>query len=1290
MTKPFSQNGVDFAGKHTFIDASDKSNLRLVFQFHAAYDQPHTSAVLLVPDWPTARFNHYLKNSRLLQQYPAGFLHKYPIKLVYMPPSEPHLGALSDSPLTMTFRGTAAGYPVTVAADSQASHSFVDQKWVQNSGAHMIPFADTVELADGTSVKIIGQCTFRLHIGPLHDVIRSYVLSCLSPHHDVILGDDYLLDRKAVLDFDRKCLTVLKGQRRFTISAWRAPQQLTHIAGPPISISALQARRALKKPGAADKAFVVVVKNHHEAEPTSDCDVNLDLPHLRSPDESAPFDGWKCVQEGPCNLADLKALLLRFQHLSPAELPGLPPERPNLPIYHNIPLQPGAQPPAPRMYRLSPREKEEVERYIGDLLKKGFIEPCNSPFGAPMFFVPKPNGTLRAVVDYRALNKITIPSSAPLPLIADLVDQVKGAQVFSSLDMSSAYYQLRILPEDVQASALRCHLGTFCYKVLSLGLRNAPATFQRAMNALFAPYLGKFVAVYLDDILVYSRTPEDHLQHLEQVFQLLDREQFYINLNKCKFNSTEVKFLGFIIGRDSLKPDPSKVQAVVDWPVPKDLHQLRAFLGLVNYFRKFIPQHAAVSKPLTDLLKKGVPFDMMQPACLHAFDELKRLLSSEPVLTLPDYSKSFKVVVDASQTDCAGILLQDEHPVAYESRKFIPAETNYPTHEREMLGALHCLRVWRCYLEGQTFELHTDHKPLLLFDSQPNLSPRQVRWVQYFSRFNFTWHYVKGTDNPADCLTRRHLAAVRFRLAVLTRRQAQQQDSAPDSPASSEQHSVPSVNLPAVAHSAGGQLDSQGGKEADLLQQIRRAVAADAWFRKATNVKTLKLTNGVWYKGHQLVIPNDAALRQKLISLHHDPPYCGHFGAKRTCASLARGYWWTGMGKEVRNYVQSCVLCQCNKSSTVAPAGLLQPLPIPSDKWESVSMDFITQLPCTQAGYDAVLVVCDRLSKLVHFIPTTTTAKAEDVARLFVDNIVKLHGLPASIVSDRDSKFTSIFWQTVCQLWGVTQKLSTAFHPATDGQTERNNRVLEEYLRHYVGAMQDDWDTYLPMAEFAMNDAFHTSIGMTPFFVTYGYHPRHPAQVGVAKQDNPAGSNFVNTIQDAVQKAKQLLQNAQQRQKAYADSKRRDLVLSVGQQVLLSTANIRLKSPGSQKLLPRFIGPFKVLQRVGQVAYKLQLPVTLKVHPVFHVSLLKPYNGSGTVQPPLPLTFDDNGLPFYEVEEVLQHRDVPRGRRLLRQYLIKWKGYGHEHNTWEPEGNLNALALNSYWQRRQLAATADQ
>lgn len=381
------------------------------------------------------------------------------------------------------------------------------------------------------------------------------------------------------------------------------------------------------------------------------------------------------------------------------------------------------------------------------------------------------------------------------------------------------------------------------------------------------------------------------------------------------------------------------------------------------------------------------------------------------------------------------------------------------------------------------------------------------------------------------------------------------------------------------------------------------------------------------------------------------------------------------MKHDVETYVQNCHECQTNKPSNKKPAGLLQPLPIPDSKWESIGMDFITQLPCTKQEHDSILVAIDRLSKLVHLIPTRCDVDAAEVAQLFVQHVAKHHGLPKSIVSDRDVKFTSKFWQAVLQLWGIKSLMSTAFHPQSNAQTERVNRVLEEYLRHFVSPKQDNWDELLPVAEFAINNSFQESIGMTPFYMTYGYHPTSPLTVQVESPDSnvPAATDFVSNIEAAVKQAKELWHKAQQRQKATADADRSDVELEVGQQVLLSTENIRLKSPGTQKLLPRYVGPFAVKARKGSVTYELELPSSLRVHPVFHVSLLKPYKSDGSVQPPpLPLSVDETG-PLFEVETVLKYRTK------TQRYLIQWKGYGKEHNTWEPERNINAAALQSFW-----------
>ena len=1274
LTQPFDQIVVcmptcptAFDGKHSLVCALDKQQFPLISAFarHKGRHPAQVSGCLLVPDWTTAWFNPCLKGMAVLKQYPAGQLAAFPVKLVHSPTDGVSFGSLAagGASTRMTFRGQVAGFPCRIAADSQASQPFVSRTLAQQAGLHNMPGAsgtDGVTLGTGAHAKIHGTCSLKFRIGPLVDSVQCYVID-MAPEYDLILGDKYLQAREAVLSYKAHQFVVHKGSRKYTLQAWTAPAPDTDSVETPV-LSALQVKRALRKPAAVERSFLVMIREAADApDPQQAAAAVVDNFDPHGVDAS-PTDRLRSVDlTGPCPADELAALLLKYKHVWPVALPpGLPPAR-DITVQHTINLVPGAVPPKPRMYRLSPLEKAEVERQVKELLSKGFIQPSASPYGAPVLFVPKPNGSLRMCCDWRALNKLTIKDSFPLPRIDDLVDQLGHARVFTSLDLAQGYYQLRISEEDVPKTAFKTHLGLFEWKVLSFGLTNAPATFQRAMQHILAPYIGKFVCVYLDDICIYSSTPEEHLKHLELVLQLLEKHQFYMNVTKCDFNRAEVKFLGHIVSHGQVKPDPAKVKSVVNWPLPQSVHELRSFLGLTNYFRHHIDHYAEITLPLTKLLRKDAAFDCSTPACVEAVNKLKEVLTTAPVLRIADPSKPYTVECDASGFALGAVLLQEGHPVAYESRKFTPAEQNYSVGDRELAAIVHALAVWRCYLLGAQFTVVSDHQPLTYLETQPQLSGRQVRWQQLLTRYHFAWQYRKGSHNQAADALSRHPS-----LAVVQTRSAAKGQQAPK---------------PAVPPAPQG-----GGREPvsapSLLERCIAAGRVDKFFACPANTASLQLKDGLWYRGQQVFVPHDEALRQALIAEHHSTVYSGHFGEDKTLENLRKVFYWPGMQKQVRSFVACCDSCQRNKASTVKPAGKLSPLPIPGKKWESIGIDFVTQLPCTDTGFDAVMVVVDRLSKLVHFIPTTTTATAVDTARLFVDNIVKAHGLPATIVSDRDSKFTSKFWQAVCKLWGIKQGMSTSFHPQTDGQTERLVRVLSEYLRHFVSPAQNDWDQLLASAEFAVNDTYQASIGTTPFFMTYGQHPLTPVRAAFNKSNVPAAVDFASVIQQAVQRGKALLQAAQQRQKAYYDSKRRLLAFKPGQKVMLSTEHIRLKSPGTQKLLPRFIGPFAVVQRIGENAYKLQLPARLRIHDVFHVSLLKPYKSDGTYQPPTePLFFDDEGQPWFEVESVLQHRELRRGKRSVTQYLIKWKGYGHEHNTWEPERNLTAGALNDYWSR---------
>ena len=434
-------------------------------------------------------------------------------------------------------------------------------------------------------------------------------------------------------------------------------------------------------------------------------------------------------------------------------------------------------------------------------------------------------------------------------------------------------------------------------------------------------------------------------------------------------------------------------------------------------------------------------------------------------------------------------------------------------------------------------------------------------------------------------------------------------------------------------------------------------------------------SNGLMmYDGTRLCIPH-GSLRMQILHDHHDTPVAGHQGIERTYEALHRLFYWPRMNNDVRSYVKSCDSCQRIKASQQVPAGLLQPMPTPNHPWEYVSMDFIIQLPKTRGGNDAIVVFVDMFSKMVHFAPTKTTATAPDTARLFFDHVFRLHGLPKAIVSDRDAKFTSKFWQTLFQTLGTKLAMSTAFHPQTDGQTERANRTLEDMLRAFTGYRQDDWDLQLTAAEFACNNAPNQSTSTTPFRLNYGRDPWNPyASITHIPDQVPTAAEFLKSLSNGIKSAKDNLTLAKANQERNANKSRRKVEFNVGDKVLLNSYHINLASQAlrtSKKLQHRFIGPYTITTKISPVSYKLELPHDLRIHPVFHVSLLRPYQDPTSIEhrpnptpPPPAVTINDH--IEYEVEYILDHRT----RHRHKEYLVKWTGYPEHDATWEPEPNL--------------------
>ena len=861
---------------------------------------------------------------------------------------------------------------------------------------------------------------------------------------------------------------------------------------------------------------------------------------------------------------------------------------------------------------------------------------------------------------------------------------------------------------DVEKTAFRTPIGHFEYNVLPFGLTNAPATFQNVMNNVFRELLGRSVLVYLDDILIYSKTAEEHVRHVTEVLKILRANKFYAKISKCQFMTDHLLYLGHMVTPEGLRPDPAKVEAIKTWPTPTDVSAVRSFLGFGNYFRRFIQGYSNLVAPLVALTKKDAKFDWSD-ACEEAFQGLIWNLINAPTLSLPDPSKPYQVVTDASGFGLGAVLLQDDRPVAFESRKMSSAERNYPVSEQELLAVVHALRAWRCYLEGAVgLTIITDHKPNTFLDSQAVLSRRQARWSEFLSRFSYVLVYCPGKTNMADPLSRKASCANVSMMLLAQQEGGSKQGTLKVWPTGSiflspfdhageymALETDPNVEGTHVAHSG-------------ILEWIKSQYSYDPLFRgdligqseRPHGATSVDLRDGIYYFEDRIVVPHHTPLRQTIIAYYHDSPWSGHWGVAKTYASVSRDFYWPNLSTDVKAYVSTCDTCQRSKSVNSLPPGKLVPLQIPARKWSSVSMDFIMELPLTRNGHTAILVFVDRLTKMVHLVPTTTEVSAEETAKLYVDNVFKHHGCQTDFVSDRDVRFTSKFWQEVFHRIGTRVNLSTAFHPQTDGQTERVNRTVEEFLRHFINPKMDNWDELLPLCEFAINNSKHESTKFTPFYLNSGQHPLNPLTI-VRPGDRrsrlsgrrgnsrlPAVEAFVKNISEAVHQAKVNLKQAQDRQKAYADTHRKDVEFHIGDRVLLRTKNLNIKAPGPRKLFPKYIGPFQILRRIGKVAYELDLPDTMKCHPVFHVSLLKPYLSSGRVQPPpIPLDVDDE--VEFEVEQILLHRDIKVGKRSRREYLIKWLGYGHEHNSWEPDSAMNCDELiTAYWQATHAAQHA--
>ena len=866
-----------------------------------------------------------------------------------------------------------------------------------------------------------------------------------------------------------------------------------------------------------------------------------------------------------------------------------------------------------KQYKLSHQEKIELNKQVEALLAQGFVRPSASPFNSPVLFVKKKDGTMRLCIDYRILNNNTVKDKFPIPRIDEIISKFGKAKVFSKLDLMSGYFQVRINDEDMEKTAFSTEFGHFEWVVMPFGLTNAPSTFQRMMNEVLGPYLGKFVQVYLDDIIIYSPSIETHYQHLREVLNTLKQNKLVAKRKKCSLFYQSLQFLGHVISNKGVHVDPTKIDKINEWPIPTTVKEAQSFIGLSGYYRRFIANYSKIAAPIFNFITGKSKWEKSQQ---DAFDELKRSLTNAPVLVHPIWDEGYKFVVHSDACGSAlGYVLEQVDPngktrgvIAYGSKKLVGSQLNYSIYDREFMAVVEALHTWRYYLLNRHFILKTDHKSLIYLKNQNLIdSTRVARWLDYLSQYDFSIEYIQGRKNSvADALSRYPYKVSANNLFITQ---------------------VESVVAP------NEELKEEiikGYSKDEELSEIYDVLQNNLPVPKTINnyIKHYRLHDKLLYFttvpgdiSNRIAIPNNSELIRKLIKNAHDLPSAGHFGFYKTYERLHGMFYWPHMLKSVKNFCQRCLLCQQSKAETHGKKGLFSPLPIPPGRWTDITLDFITGIPPSRSGYDMILVVVDRFSKMAHFIPTVKTLNGIGCARLLVDNCFKYHGIPRRMVSDKDIRFTSEFWHTVNKLFGTSVLFSTTNHPQTDGQTERTNRILNELLRNYTNNDIFEWDKWLSVAEFAYNSSHQLSIGMSPFELCYGYLPDSPSTMqGYSIHDlryDDKAARFAKRMKLIIKQVQDNLVKSQHQQEVHHNKHRSEINFKVGDWILLHK-DAHGHDSKYYKIQPVYYGPFKLVKQIGSNAFEVDLPSMNKKDRVMNVKWFRKFLQADSGFPKVP------------------------------------------------------------------------
>jgi len=877
-------------------------------------------------------------------------------------------------------------------------------------------------------------------------------------------------------------------------------------------------------------------------------------------------------------------------------------------VTHRI-ITDNVSPICKRPYRVPFHRQAVLKKEIQKLLDDGVIQESESPWSFPAILIEKrkhPNEDVqyRLCIDYRELNNITKTDYFPLPNIHETIDQLAGSSLFSTMDLASGYFQVPLHPSDREKSAFSTPDNHYEFTRMAMGLKNAPATWSRMMSHIFSKLNFKECLLYLDDIIVFSINDIDiHLERLRHVFDKMRASNLKFKPTKCHFLKKETEYLGHVIKEGGYTTNPEKTHIIQHYPVPKTVKEIRAFLGLCGFYRKFVPDFSKISQPLTELTKKNTPYRWTVKQ-EEAFETLKNALITPPILRYPDFRKEFIVNTDASATAISAILTQShegvEHPICYSSRTLNAAERRYSTIERECLAVVYAVKTYRVYLTGTHFTIITDHRPLKYLLTIKDPSSRLSKWAMFLMEYSFTIQYRPGRMNSnVDGLTR--LRPVDDKTSNF--------DPKPVAFVTDLMEPRPMKSV------------------VWTTQELKRLQTEDLTIQNILlnvdneNGLYYRSENGLIYKSRQheerhdrLVAP--LSIINDILQIYHSSILGAHPGQKKTCQSIQQDFYWKSLKQDVKNFVEKCHSCNTRKVNPQLPVEM-QRTPVPSTPWSRISIDIVGPLNPTTNGNKYLLTCIDFLTRYPECVPLKDI-RASTVAKAFVESIILKHGAPRELLSDLGTQFTGQLFENICKLLDIQKLRTTPYHPAGNGMIERMHKTLKTMISHFTNEHQYDWDEILPYALLAYRNQRHEATQETPFFLMFGRDMELPVHLTIRNQrtkydlDENYATEFVTKMQVAHEKAKQNIENSiEKRCYKFNDRKLRN-EYQVGDLVYTKVPHMPTKTL-ARKFLPKWKGPYRIIAKKGPVTFKIR-EVGGKKEQMIHAEKLKIFKGSETLE----------------------------------------------------------------------------